>query len=204
MTFRNKSGIGNVLDTHALHRMFTTQLKFDTVAIHFPISYIFDSRVFMLLSCIGQRSLSNSGVLEGLLNLLDSLLSPLQQPQAAAQPRTEGKASLMHKICMKTLQTSHMKYSFVCVLLYFPGVLDIPMISWVVMLISRLLDYVASIDDEASGGKKNLGGKERERTLTGTVCVYSWISCFKSSYLNHSGPHLIITRLVCNGIHVIM
>lgn len=44
----------------------------------------------MLLSCIGQRSLSNSGVLEGLLNLLDSLLSPLQQPQAAAQRRTEG------------------------------------------------------------------------------------------------------------------
>lgn len=50
-------------------------------------------RVFMLLSCIGQRSLSNSGVLEGLLNLLDSLLSPLQQPQAAAQRRTEGKAT---------------------------------------------------------------------------------------------------------------
>ena len=49
------------------------------------------SRVFMLLSCIGQRSLSNSGVLEGLLNLLDSLLSPLQQPLAAAQRRTEGE-----------------------------------------------------------------------------------------------------------------
>lgn len=47
----------------------------------------------MLLSCIGQRSLSNSGVLEGLLNLLDNLLSPLQQPQAAAQRRTEGKAT---------------------------------------------------------------------------------------------------------------
>uniref|UniRef100_A0A8P4KP11 Baculoviral IAP repeat containing 6 n=1 Tax=Dicentrarchus labrax TaxID=13489 RepID=A0A8P4KP11_DICLA len=93
-------------------------------------------RVFMLLSCIGQRSLSNSGVLEGLLNLLDSLLSPLQQPQAAAQRRSEG-------------------------------VLDIPMISWVVMLVSRLLDYVASIEDEASGGKKHLGGKERERTFTG-------------------------------------
>ena len=45
----------------------------------------------MLLSCIGQRSLSNSGVLEGLLNLLDSLLSPLQQPLAAAQRRTEGE-----------------------------------------------------------------------------------------------------------------
>ncbi|KAM4590981.1 dual E2 ubiquitin-conjugating enzyme/E3 ubiquitin-protein ligase BIRC6 [Odontesthes bonariensis] len=92
--------------------------------------------VFMLLSCIGQRSLSNSGVLEGLLNLLDSLLSPLQQPYAAAQRRTEG-------------------------------VLDIPMISWVVMLVSRLLDYVASIEDEASGGKKNLGGKERDRPVTG-------------------------------------
>ncbi|KAM4615408.1 dual E2 ubiquitin-conjugating enzyme/E3 ubiquitin-protein ligase BIRC6 [Polymixia lowei] len=93
-------------------------------------------RVFMLLSCIGQRSLSNSGVLEGLLNLLDSLLSPLQQPLAAAQRRTEG-------------------------------VLDIPMISWVVMLVSRLLDYVASVEDEASGGKKHLGGKDRERTFTG-------------------------------------
>lgn len=44
----------------------------------------------MLLSCIGQRSLSNSGVLESLLNLLDSLLLPLQQPQAAAQARAEG------------------------------------------------------------------------------------------------------------------
>ncbi|XP_029926712.1 baculoviral IAP repeat-containing protein 6 isoform X5 [Myripristis murdjan] len=93
-------------------------------------------RVFMLLSCIGQRSLSNSGVLEGLLNLLDSLLSPLQQPLVATQRRTEG-------------------------------VLDIPMISWVVMLVSRLLDYVASIEDEASGGKKHLGGKDRERTFTG-------------------------------------
>ncbi|XP_077439054.1 dual E2 ubiquitin-conjugating enzyme/E3 ubiquitin-protein ligase BIRC6 isoform X1 [Vanacampus margaritifer] len=93
-------------------------------------------RVFMLLSCLGQRSLSNSGVLEGLLNLLDSLLSPLQQPQAATQHRTEG-------------------------------VLDIPMISWVVMLVSRLLDYVTSIEDEATGGKKHLGGKERERTFTG-------------------------------------
>ncbi|KAM4600039.1 dual E2 ubiquitin-conjugating enzyme/E3 ubiquitin-protein ligase BIRC6 isoform 3-T3 [Fundulus diaphanus] len=96
-------------------------------------------RVFMLLSCIGQRSLSNSGVLEGLLNLLDSLLSPLQRPQTASQRRTEGKA----------------------------GILDIPMISWVVMLVSRLLDYVASIEDEASGAKKNLGGKERDRPVTG-------------------------------------
>uniref|UniRef100_A0A7N8X1U1 Dual E2 ubiquitin-conjugating enzyme/E3 ubiquitin-protein ligase BIRC6 n=1 Tax=Mastacembelus armatus TaxID=205130 RepID=A0A7N8X1U1_9TELE len=93
-------------------------------------------RVFMLLSCIGQRSLSNSGVLEGLLNLLDSLLSPLQQPQAAPHRRTEG-------------------------------VLDIPMISWVVMLVSRLLDCVANIEDETSGGKKHLGGKDREKNFTG-------------------------------------
>lgn len=48
-----------------------------------------------------------------------------------------------------------------------PGVLDIPMISWVVMLVSRLLDYVASVEDEASGAKKHLGGKERERPLSG-------------------------------------
>lgn len=42
------------------------------------------------------------------------------------------------------------------------------MISWVVMLVSRLLDYVANIDDEPPGGKKHLVGKERERALTGT------------------------------------
>lgn len=35
------------------------------------------------------------------------------------------------------------------------------------MLVSRLLDYVANIEDEASGGKKQLGGKERDRSLTG-------------------------------------
>ncbi|XP_066552631.1 baculoviral IAP repeat-containing protein 6 isoform X3 [Amia ocellicauda] len=92
-------------------------------------------RVFMLLSCIGQRSLSNSGVLEGLLNLLDSLLSPLQQ-HTVAQRRTEG-------------------------------VLDIPMISWVVMLVSRLLDYVASVEDEAAAAKKHLNGKDRDRAITG-------------------------------------
>ena len=62
------------------------------VAIVFSLSL--HPRVFMLLSCIGQRSLNNSGVLEGLLNLLDSLLSPLQQPQAAAQHRTDGKETI--------------------------------------------------------------------------------------------------------------
>ncbi|XP_039574732.1 baculoviral IAP repeat-containing protein 6 isoform X5 [Passer montanus] len=92
-------------------------------------------RVFMLLSCIGQRSLSNSGVLESLLNLLDNLLSPLQ-PHLPVHRRTEG-------------------------------VLDIPMISWVVMLVSRLLDYVATVEDEAATAKKPLNGKERERFVTG-------------------------------------
>ncbi|XP_056423373.1 baculoviral IAP repeat-containing protein 6 isoform X3 [Hyla sarda] len=92
-------------------------------------------RVFMLLSCIGQRSLSNSGVLESLLNLLDSLLSPLQ-PHLPVYRRVEG-------------------------------VLDIPMISWVVMLVSRLLDYVATVEDEAAASKKPLNGKERERFLSG-------------------------------------
>uniref|UniRef100_A0A8D0H8S2 Dual E2 ubiquitin-conjugating enzyme/E3 ubiquitin-protein ligase BIRC6 n=2 Tax=Sphenodon punctatus TaxID=8508 RepID=A0A8D0H8S2_SPHPU len=87
-------------------------------------------RVFMLLSCIGQRSLSNSGVLESLLNLLDNLLSPLQ-PHIPMHRRTEG-------------------------------VLDIPMISWVVMLVSRLLDYVATVEDEAATAKKPLNGKERD------------------------------------------
>jgi len=46
-------------------------------------------------------------------------------------------------------------------------VLDIPMISWVVMLVSRLLDYVATVEDEAATAKKPLNGKERERFLTG-------------------------------------
>ncbi|CAJ0938650.1 unnamed protein product [Ranitomeya imitator] len=92
-------------------------------------------RVFMLLSCIGQRSLSNSGVLESLLNLLDSLLSPLQ-PHLPVYRRVEG-------------------------------VLDIPMISWVVMLVSRLLDYVATVEDEAAASKKPLNGKDRERFLSG-------------------------------------
>lgn len=47
------------------------------------------------------------------------------------------------------------------------------MISWVVMLVSRLLDYVANIEDEPSGGKKHLVGKERERALTGTPTARS-------------------------------
>lgn len=47
------------------------------------------------------------------------------------------------------------------------GVLDIPMISWVVMLVSRLLDYVASVEDEATATKKHLGGKDRERVFIG-------------------------------------
>ncbi|XP_054832768.1 baculoviral IAP repeat-containing protein 6 isoform X2 [Eublepharis macularius] len=92
-------------------------------------------RVFMLLSCIGQRSLSNTGVLESLLNLLDNLLSPLQ-PQLPMHRCTEG-------------------------------VLDIPMISWVVMLVSRLLDYVATVEDDSATAKKPLNGKDRERCLTG-------------------------------------
>lgn len=41
------------------------------------------------------------------------------------------------------------------------------MVSWVVMLVSRLLDYVASVEDEASSAKKHLGAKDRERTFTG-------------------------------------
>ncbi|XP_041107829.1 baculoviral IAP repeat-containing protein 6-like isoform X5 [Polyodon spathula] len=106
-------------------------------------------RVFMLLSCIGQRSLGNSGVLEGLLNLLDNLLSPLQQA-AAVQRRREG-------------------------------VLDIPMISWVVMLVSRLLDYVASVEDEAAAAKKHLNGKDRDRILSGN----QW-SFINNSLQSHS------------------
>ncbi|XP_048340127.1 baculoviral IAP repeat-containing protein 6 isoform X2 [Sphaerodactylus townsendi] len=104
-------------------------------------------RVFMLLSCIGQRSLSNTGVLESLLNLLDNLLSPLQPPLP------------VHR-CTE-------------------GVLDIPMISWVVMLVSRLLDYVATVEDEATTAKKPLNGKDRERLLTGN----QW------SFINNNNLH---------------
>ncbi|ELK27335.1 Baculoviral IAP repeat-containing protein 6 [Myotis davidii] len=39
-------------------------------------------------------------------------------------------------------------------------VLDIPMISWVVMLVSRLLDYVATVEDEAAAAKKPLNGNQ--------------------------------------------
>ncbi|KAK7823578.1 hypothetical protein U0070_004692, partial [Myodes glareolus] len=46
------------------------------------------------------------------------------------------------------------------------GVLDIPIISWVVMLVSRLLDHVATVEDEAAAAKKPLNGKDRERFLT--------------------------------------
>ncbi|XP_078260781.1 dual E2 ubiquitin-conjugating enzyme/E3 ubiquitin-protein ligase BIRC6 isoform X6 [Rhinoraja longicauda] len=92
-------------------------------------------RVFMLLSCFGQRSLGNSGVLEGLLNLLDNLLSSLQ-PRITSYRHTDG-------------------------------VLDIPMVSWVVMLVSRLLDYVASVEDEVAASKKPLNSKDRERIFMG-------------------------------------
>lgn len=47
------------------------------------------------------------------------------------------------------------------------------MISWVVMLVSRLLDYVATVEDEAATAKKPLNGKERERFLTGTSPLLS-------------------------------
>lgn len=46
------------------------------------------------------------------------------------------------------------------------------MISWVVMLVSRLLDYVATVEDEAATAKKPLNGKERERFLTGRQCLF--------------------------------
>uniref|UniRef100_UPI00358FA005 baculoviral IAP repeat-containing protein 6 n=1 Tax=Myxine glutinosa TaxID=7769 RepID=UPI00358FA005 len=95
-------------------------------------------RVFILLSCLGRRSLSNSGVLESLLSLLDRLLNPLQV-----------SFSSQHKA----------------------GILDIPLVSWVLMLISRLMDCVTSADEE--GGASALGGrklpldKELERLLAG-------------------------------------
>ncbi|XP_036815670.1 baculoviral IAP repeat-containing protein 6 isoform X7 [Oncorhynchus mykiss] len=159
-------------------------------------------RVFMLLSCIGQRSLSNSGVLEGLLNLLDSLLSPLQQPRSATQRRTEGglaggslgwgwqqgwgAGGLPGPSTNTGLPGPWTQpAAYECVSVCAAGVLDVPMISWVVMLVSRLLDYVASVEDEASAGKKHQGGKERERTFTGNQ--WSFINnSLQSSSTNRS------------------
>lgn len=46
------------------------------------------------------------------------------------------------------------------------------MISWVVMLVSRLLDYVATVEDEAAAAKKPLNGKDRDRFPTGTTSLY--------------------------------
>jgi len=128
----------------------------------------------MLLSCIGQRSLSNSGVLEGLLNLLDTLLSPLQQTTAAQPRRTEGVCLRVRFLC----NTHLCFYGNVTVLCVFIGVLDIPMISWVVMLVSRLLDYVASVEDEASAAKKPLGAKDRERSFSGETLRNESSVCF--------------------------
>lgn len=70
----------------------------------------------MLLSCIGQRSLSNSGVLEGLLNLLDTLLSPLQQTAAAQLRRTEGVFLRVRFLC-NTHLCVYGKVTILCVCL---------------------------------------------------------------------------------------
>ena len=67
------------------------------------------------------------------------------------------------------------------------GVLDVPMISWVVMLVSRLLDYVASVEDEAAGSKKHLNGKDRERSYTGTWTDRNTDTGPHSPQQNHSG-----------------
>lgn len=70
------------------------------------------------------------------------------------------------------MRTAEVQVQYSLLLVCLPGILDIPMISWVVMLVSRLLDYVASIEDEASGGKKNLGGKERDKSASGISWNY--------------------------------
>lgn len=97
------------------------------------------------------------------MNLLDTLLSPLQQTTAAQSRRTEGACLRVRFLCNMRLCV----YGNVTVLCVFIGVLDIPMISWVVMLVSRLLDYVASVEDEATAAKKPLGAKDRERSFSG-------------------------------------
>ncbi|XP_029449757.1 baculoviral IAP repeat-containing protein 6 isoform X2 [Rhinatrema bivittatum] len=125
-------------------------------------------RVFMLLSCIGQRSLSNSGVLESLLNLLDNLLSPLHS-HFPVHRHTEG-------------------------------VLDIPMISWVVMLVSRLLDYVATVEDEAAAAKKPLNGKERERFIAGNQWSFINNSLHTQSLSRSSKGNSSLDRLYSRKI----
>nr|XP_033791570.1 baculoviral IAP repeat-containing protein 6 isoform X2 [Geotrypetes seraphini] len=125
-------------------------------------------RVFMLLSCIGQRSLSNSGVLESLLNLLDNLLSPLHS-HFPVHRHTEG-------------------------------VLDIPMISWVVMLVSRLLDYVATVEDEAAAAKKPLNGKERERFVAGNQWSFINNSLHTQSLSRSSKGNSSLDRLYSRKI----
>lgn len=44
------------------------------------------------------------------------------------------------------------------------------------MLVSRLLDYVATVEDEAATAKKPLNGKERERFLTGVQYYFNYIT----------------------------
>ncbi|XP_078714316.1 dual E2 ubiquitin-conjugating enzyme/E3 ubiquitin-protein ligase BIRC6 isoform X2 [Lampetra fluviatilis] len=128
-------------------------------------------RVFILLSCLGRRSLSNSGVLESLLALLDRLLSPLQ-------PQSTGWEDVQP-----------------C------GVLDIPLVSWVLMLVSRLLDCVTSAEDEGlavgAGGKKIAVDKEIERLLAGNQWSFVNNSFQPQSLSRSSKGH---SRLYLNKI----
>ena len=71
------------------------------------------------------------------------------------------------------------------------------MISWVVMLVSRLLDYVASVEDEAAGSKKHLNGKDRERSYTGTWTDRNTDSGPHSPRQNHWGPSVVQKGMTC-------
>uniref|UniRef100_A0A8C4Q1J4 Dual E2 ubiquitin-conjugating enzyme/E3 ubiquitin-protein ligase BIRC6 n=1 Tax=Eptatretus burgeri TaxID=7764 RepID=A0A8C4Q1J4_EPTBU len=131
-------------------------------------------RVFILLSCLGRRSLSNSGVLESLLSLLDRLLSPLQVSFSS-----QNKA-----------------------------ILDIPLVSWVLMLISRLMDCVTSADEEggasASGGRKLPLDKELERLLAGNQWSFVTNSFHSESHsISQAKISSFVLFLFCLSINFI-
>ncbi|XP_019627384.1 PREDICTED: LOW QUALITY PROTEIN: baculoviral IAP repeat-containing protein 6-like [Branchiostoma belcheri] len=88
-------------------------------------------RLFVLLTSLGQKSMSVStcgGILESLLSLVSRLLAPLQQRDSAGQADSVAEEL---------------------------GALDLPLVSWVLLFLSRILDSTASRgngDEEDSNG----------------------------------------------------
>ncbi|KAI8505639.1 Baculoviral IAP repeat-containing protein 6 [Branchiostoma belcheri] len=88
-------------------------------------------RLFVLLTSLGQKSMSVStcgGILESLLSLVSRLLAPLQQRDSTGQADSVAEEL---------------------------GALDLPLVSWVLLFLSRILDSTASRgngDEEDSNG----------------------------------------------------